>query len=137
MDLLFEASRRFNSRFSLVVDSCFFGFAGFCRGDLGDAFFGDTLRCGAFAGGGAGEGSVEAIDIDGAFADFALDSGMHGGQKLGSQFIQQLVDVDVGQTFLRGATVPICQKIHGQLGSSQRSRLETPAISVEEGHPIQ
>jgi hypothetical protein len=66
-----------------------------------DALVGDADRVAALAGGGAGEGAVELLDIDAALTQFALDGSVHGRKQLGAQLVQDLVDINVGQTASR------------------------------------
>jgi hypothetical protein len=86
----------FNSCVGLFVYAGFSGFAWAGGGCFGDAFVGDALGGGAFAGCGSGEGAVEAVDVYGAFADFAFNGGVHGGEKLGAELVENFVYVDVG-----------------------------------------
>lgn len=51
-------------------------------------------------GGSAGKGAVEAGDVDAALAHLGFDGGVHGGEKLVAEFVEDAVDVDVGQRAL-------------------------------------
>ena len=62
-----------------------------------EAFVGDEDGVGDFLGGGSGKGAVEARDVDAALAHLGLDGGVHGGEELVAELVEDAVDVDVGQ----------------------------------------
>ena len=87
---------------SLVVNSSVFGFARFGGHRLCYAFLGDALWVRALAGGCAGEGTIESVDVNLSFASLRLKGGVHGGQELRPEFMEDLIDIDVRQLPLRG-----------------------------------
>lgn len=45
--------------------------------------------------GGAGEGSVETLDIDAAIPHLRVDCLVHGGEQFVAEFVEDLVDVEI------------------------------------------
>ena len=66
-------------------------------GILLDAFVGDGDGVRDLLGGGAGEGAVEPGDVDATLTQLGLDGGVHGGEELIAELVQNAVNVDVGQ----------------------------------------
>jgi hypothetical protein len=88
--------------YRLFVDSSVFGFARSGGRGLHNTLLGDALWVRAFAGGRAGEGAIEPIHVNLPFASLRLKSGVHGGQELRPEFMEDLIDIDVRQLTLRG-----------------------------------
>jgi hypothetical protein len=75
------------------------------RRGFGDALVGYSLRVCALACGGSCKRPIEPIQVYRSLAALPLEGGVHGGEKLGPEFIQYFVDKDVGQSLLRKRTV--------------------------------
>lgn len=70
-------------------------------GVLFEALLGDQDGVRHLLGGSPGEGAIEAGNVDASVAHLRLDGGVHGGEEFIAELVEDAVDVEVGQQWLR------------------------------------